>query len=83
MWEGGANITTTPGTLTMREAMHWVLSQPVSTMIVGIDSIAQLEENVALAREFTPLNNQQLVAISEKAKPIAEQALWFRNFERT
>jgi hypothetical protein len=83
MWEGGANVTTTPGSLTMREAMHWVLSQPVSTMIIGIDSIAQLEENVALAREFTPLNNQQLVAISEKAKPIAEQALWFRNFERT
>ncbi len=82
MWEGGANVTTTPGTLTMREAMHWVLSQPVSTMIVGIDSVAQLEENVALAREFTPLNHQQLAAISDKTKPIAEQALWFRNFER-
>lgn len=82
MWEGGANVTTKPGTLTMREAMHWVLSQPVSTLIIGVDSIAQLEENVALAREFTPLSEQQLMAISEKTKPIAEQALWFRNFER-
>ena len=81
-WEGGANVTTTPGTLTMREAMHWVFSQPVSTMIIGIDSIAQLEENVALAREFTPLNHEQLAAISDKTKPIATQALWFRHFDR-
>lgn len=82
MWEGGANITTKPGTLTMREAMYWVLSQPVSTIIIGIDSLSQLEENVALAREFTPLNERQLAAISLKTAPIADQALWFRNFER-
>lgn len=82
MWEGGANVTMNPGTLTMREAAHWVLSQPVSTMIIGCDSIPQLEENVALAKEFTPLSHQQLAAISEKAKPVSEQALWFRNFER-
>jgi len=82
MWEAGANITTKPGTLTMREAFHWVLSQPVSTAIIGIDSVAQLEDNVALAREFTPLSEAQMAAITEKTKPVAEQALWFRHFER-
>ena len=34
----------------MKEAMRYVLSLPVSTVIVGCDSIAQLEENVAIAR---------------------------------
>ncbi len=82
MWEGGANVTTKPGTLTMKEAMYWVLSQPVSTIIIGIESIAQLEENVALARDFTPCSDKQLASISEKTRPITEQALWFRNFER-
>lgn len=82
MWEAGANITTKPGTLTMREAFHWVLSRPVSTAIIGIDSVAQLEENVALAREFTPLSEPQMAAITDKTKPVAEQALWFRHFER-
>jgi predicted aldo/keto reductase-like oxidoreductase len=38
MWEGGANLTTKPGTLTMREALYYVWSHPVSTVIVGIDS---------------------------------------------
>jgi len=82
MWEAGANITSRPGTLTMREAVYYALSHPVSTIIIGIDSIVQLEENVMLAREFTPLAPQQLQAISAKTEAIASQALWFRNFER-
>ena len=49
----------TPGTLTMREAMYYTLSRPVSTVIIGCDTIAQLEENVQLAREFTPLSDKQ------------------------
>ncbi len=82
MWEAGANITGRPGTLTMREAVYYALSHPVSTIIIGIDSIPQLEENVTLAREFTPLAGPQLQTISAKTEAIASQALWFRNFER-
>jgi aryl-alcohol dehydrogenase-like predicted oxidoreductase len=66
------------GALTMPEAMRYVLSLAVSTVIVGVDSIAQLEENVATARGFTPLGAQQLAALERKAEPVARQALWFR-----
>jgi len=66
------------GALTMPEAMRYVLSLPVSTVIVGVDSIAQLEENVETARGFTPLGPQQLAALERKAEPVARQALWFR-----
>ena len=57
-----------------------LLSQPVSTVIVGCDSIAQLEENVQFARDFTPLSERQLAALSEKAHPVARQALFFRRW---
>ncbi len=67
-----------PGTLTMSEAMGYVLSLPVSTVIVGCDSIAQVEENVAIARAFTPLGKEQLAALEAKTAPIADQALFFR-----
>ena len=67
-----------PGALSMKEAMRYVLSLPVSTVIVGVDSIAQLEENVAIARAFTPLGAPQLAELERKAAPVAEQALWFR-----
>ena len=76
-WEG-AVITNRPGTLTMREAMSFTLTLPVSTVIVGCDSIAQLEENVQLAREFTPLSERQMASIQEKAEPVAKAALFFR-----
>jgi aryl-alcohol dehydrogenase-like predicted oxidoreductase len=66
------------GALTMPEAMRYVLSLPVSTVIVGVDSTAQLEENVATARGFTPLGPPQLAALERKAEPVAREALWFR-----
>ncbi len=81
-WEGMTIQTTSPGTLTMREAMYYTLSRPVSTVIVGCDTIAQLEENVQLAREFTPLSDAQMAAVVEKAAPVAKPALFFRFYER-
>lgn len=80
-WEG-AVIATTPGPLTMREAMSYSLTLPVSTVIVGCDSIAQLEENVQLARDFTPLSEKQMSAIAHRVEPVSKQALFFRFVSR-
>jgi len=76
-WEG-AVIAKTPGPLSMREAMYYSLSLPVSTVIIGCDSVQQLEENLALARDFTPLSEQQMASLAERAQPVSKQALFFR-----
>lgn len=76
-WEGMV-LATTPGTLHMREAMYYTLSHPVSTVIIGCDSIAQLEENVQLARDFTPLSDKQRAELTERVAPVAKQSLFFR-----
>ena len=81
MWEGMVPAPTS-GTLTMREAMYYTLSRPVSTVIVGCDSIAQLEENVKLAREFTPLSDSQAAAVVARAEPVAKPSLFFRFYDR-
>jgi aryl-alcohol dehydrogenase-like predicted oxidoreductase len=81
-WEGMTIQTTRPGTLTMREAMYYTLSRPVSTVIVGCDSIAQLEENVQLAREFTPLSEGQAQQLVARAEPVAKPSLFFRFYDR-
>jgi aryl-alcohol dehydrogenase-like predicted oxidoreductase len=81
MWKPGAEDrhgATSAGTLSMREAMRYVLSLPVSTVIVGCDSIAQLEENVRLASEFTPLSPGQMAELEARARPVHAQALFFR-----
>ena len=68
------------GTLQMREALYYTLSHPVSTVIVGCDSPAQVEENVALAQAFTPLSGGQLAALNARTEPVARQALFFRRW---
>jgi aryl-alcohol dehydrogenase-like predicted oxidoreductase len=80
-WEGVV-IANGPGTIGMRDAISYTLSLPVSTVIIGCDSVAQLEENVRLAREFTPLSEGQMAALAEKAGPCSKQALFFRFFDR-
>jgi uncharacterized protein len=81
-WEGSA-IATRPGVMTMKDAMRFTLSHPVSTVIIGCDNIAQLEENVHIARDFTPLSNAQMASLNELAAPVAEQSLFFRFTDRS
>lgn len=81
-WEGMTIQTTNPGTLTMKEAMYYTLSRPVSTVIIGCDSTAQLEENVTLAHEFTPLSANQEQELVAKAEACAKPSLFFRFYDR-
>ncbi|MGB9204991.1 MAG: aldo/keto reductase [Terriglobales bacterium] len=71
---------TKPGVLAMKEALYFTLSLPASTVIIGCDSISQLEEDVQLARDFTPLSQTQMAGLTERTAPIAKQALFFRNW---
>jgi aryl-alcohol dehydrogenase-like predicted oxidoreductase len=81
-WEGMAIQTSSPGTLNMREAMYYTLSRPVSTVIIGCDSIAQLEENVQLARDFTPITDKHAGELVARAEPCAKPSLFFRFYDR-
>ncbi len=81
-WEGSA-IAKRTGVMTMRDAMHYTLSHPVSTVIIGCDNLGQLEENVRIARDFTPLSNTQMASLDAAAEPVAEQSLFFRFTDRS
>lgn len=75
-WE----IGTQSGTITMREAIRYVLSLPVNTIIIGCDSVAQVEENVAIARAFQPFSAAEMAALEARTAPVAKQALFFRHW---
>jgi aryl-alcohol dehydrogenase-like predicted oxidoreductase len=81
-WEGTGAIATTPGTLTKHETMFYTLSLPISTAIIGCDSVEQVEECVHLARTFTPLSEKQMAELEAKVEPVAKQALFFRLMPR-
>jgi aryl-alcohol dehydrogenase-like predicted oxidoreductase len=66
------------GVRTMQDAMRYVLTLPVSTVIVGITTVAELEENVKIAREFRPMAEADMRRLEALAKPNAEDAMFFK-----
>ena len=73
--------TKLPGTLTIQEALAYNLSLPVSTTIIGVDTVAQIEQNVAFASAFTPLSEAQMRDLEKRTLPIVRQALYFRRWD--
>lgn len=56
-----------PG-LDVRRLLHYVLSHPVSTAIVGISAVSHLEENVRVASAFEPLGEKEMAAVRAAAR---------------
>jgi uncharacterized protein len=73
--------TTKPGTINIKEALTYNMSLPVSTTIIGVDDVAQIEENVKIASEFSPLSLAEMKEIEFKTLPIVRQGLYFRRWD--
>jgi len=56
---------------TVDEAIRYSLSQPISSLVVGIDSMKVLQQDIAIARDFKPLEGEELKKLLEKVKPAA------------
>jgi uncharacterized protein len=66
------------GLTSMKESLLWTMSQPISTVIVGCDNLAQLEENISVAAGFQPLNSAQMAAIEAKVAAYPMEAAFFK-----
>ena len=56
---------------TPEEAIRYSLSQPISSLVVGIDSMEVLQQDVKIAREFKPLVGAELESVLARVKPVA------------
>ena len=57
--------------LSAAEAYRYSLSQPVSAQVVGLTSLDQLKEVVALARSFTPMSAAEQAALRDRVRDVA------------
>ena len=67
------------GITSMKDAMHYVLSQPVSTVIIGCDTVEQLEENVRLAVTFKPMTSAEMARLESLTASYEPEAAWFKS----
>lgn len=71
-------ITDHGGIISMKEAMDYTMTLPVSTIIVGLDGLSELEENIGIAREFQPLTADEMLAIEQKVEPHYEHLMFYK-----
>ncbi len=63
---------------TMEPFLHFALSHPVSTVVIGCDSVKQLEENVKFASRFAPMSAEKMKKLSLDIKPFARQLMYYK-----
>ena len=61
----------TSGAITPNEGLRYAMSLPVGTTISGIDSLNVLEQNLAVARGFTPMTDAEMAALRERCRMLA------------
>ena len=59
------------GVVTVEEAIRYVLSLPVATLVSGIDSREVLRQNLAIARRFMPMTAQEMDALRTRVTSAA------------
>src|SRR5438874_3052213 len=63
---GGNGQPVTQGVVTAEEALRYAMSLPVATTISGIDSLAVLRQNLAVARGFRPMAAEEMEALRRR-----------------
>jgi predicted aldo/keto reductase-like oxidoreductase len=55
--------------LKAEECIRYTLSQPISTLVSGIDSMKVLESNLKIASKFVPMSEEEEKEILDRAEP--------------
>jgi aryl-alcohol dehydrogenase-like predicted oxidoreductase len=71
-------VSRLPGYIDMEPYLRFALSQPVSCVVIGCDTISQLEQNVAFARSFEPLSRAEQQALIRDTAPFARQLTYYK-----
>lgn len=61
---------------TWNDYIHYVLSLPISTATIGIDSFFTLEGVVSAASSFEPLGAERMASIHERAQVFSSTGYW-------
>jgi predicted aldo/keto reductase-like oxidoreductase len=58
--------------------LRFALTQPVSSIVVGCDTIEQLEMNAKVAQTFRPMTKRDQDILLDKARPYARELMYYK-----
>ena len=59
------------GVVTVEECYRYFLSQPISTQVIGIASMDDLNRALTIGRSFKPMSAAELTALRARLKDVA------------
>ena len=68
---GGNGQPIVKGVVTVEEALRYAMSLPVAVTISGVDSLAVLRQNLAVARGFRPMTPDEMASLRARCAPDA------------
>jgi predicted aldo/keto reductase-like oxidoreductase len=68
---GGNGDPIRQGILTAEEALRYVLSLPIASVVSGVDSLEVLHQNLTIARQFTPMTEDEMEALRRRVETYA------------
>ncbi|HKJ33795.1 MAG TPA: aldo/keto reductase [Balneolales bacterium] len=67
-----SNDPVVPGRITVKDALYFAWSLPISVLISGPDNHQMMQEKIDLARNFKPLNEQQRQILIKKVADLSD-----------
>lgn len=67
-----------PSYSTMEPFLGFALSQAITTAVIGCDSIAQLEENIAFASSFSRMSDAEIQSVTDSVAPYARSLMYYK-----
>ena len=67
---------------TVEEAIRFALSQPIASLVTGIESMEILQQNIAIARSFKPMEIEEVQDLLARVEPVAGDGR-FERFKST
>jgi len=80
-WETETPVV--PGYVSVKEALYFSWSLPVSVLITGAENKALLQEKIEMAREFTRITEEEKGRIFDKVSPAPDRdkVEYYKNIE--
>ncbi|MBI4963552.1 MAG: aldo/keto reductase [Desulfomonile tiedjei] len=67
-----------PAYASMKPFLHFALSQPITNVVIGCDSVEQLEENVVFAGSFSPMSQEEQQSLLDMVNPHAHSLMYYK-----
>ena len=67
--------------LSAEQCRRYAMSQPISTLVCGTDSFQFLQSNIEIARNFTPMSEEEIAVLEDRVRDQATDGRheWFKS----